>query len=157
SASGRSGTLVKVGTGIFTLTQAGSTYSVRDINITVSGGVLAVIDDGGLGTAGYDPSFLLTVNPAGTLRYTASATTGRTFNLNGGALEAAAGATVTLNGATIDGGFLQGAGTFTLAGASLFGTTTLNGATLSQAAGTSTVAHFTNGGALNTSAASFLN
>jgi autotransporter-associated beta strand protein len=127
SATG--GTLVKVGTGTLALT--GNNAGTYLGGVTVNGGVLAVSADNVLGGA----ANAVTVNPAGTLRYTSNASTSRTFNLTSGTLEAGAGATVTYNGATVAGGFLAGnfatqAGTSNLlAGGNLVpgATLTLNG------------------------------
>ena len=105
--TGAGGTLVKVGTGTFVLTSTSNDYSG---GTTVNGGVLAVGNDAPLGLAA------VTVNPAGTLRYTASSITGRTFNLNGGTLEVPAGTTISYSGATVNGGLLRGTGTHAFGG-----------------------------------------
>jgi fibronectin-binding autotransporter adhesin len=141
-------TLVKVGTGTLTLSQS---TAIGIYNITISGGALAVVIDGKLGYAGVG-SNMLAVNPAGTLRYTGSTSTSRTFDLNGGTLEAAAGVTLTLNRATVNGGFLRGAGTFSLTGGTaLFGNTTFN-STILAVAGAASATSFTNGGTLTIAA-----
>ena len=136
-AGSAAGPLNKTGPGVLILNNLANTYAG---GITVSGGRLDVSDDAQLGIA--SP----TVNPAGTLRYTATLDTARTFNLNGGTLEAPIGVTLTLNGATVNGGFLRGAGTFVLTGGTaLNGVTTLNSTTLNQT-GPVAVTNFTNGG-----------
>src|SRR5205085_7521453 len=100
------GPLVKAGPGTLILNNPANPFVG---GIAVSGGRLDVSNDAQLGAAA------VTVNPAGTLRYTASATTARTFNMNFGTLEAPAGVTLTLNGAAVNGGFLAGAGAFATA------------------------------------------
>ena len=84
------GPLTKSGPGVLVLDNLANTFAG---GIVVSGGRLEVGDDAQLGVAN------LTVNAAGTLRYTASAVTSRTFNLNGGKLEAPVGVKLTLEGA----------------------------------------------------------
>ncbi|HEY1380555.1 MAG TPA: autotransporter-associated beta strand repeat-containing protein, partial [Gemmataceae bacterium] len=138
-----SATLTKTGPGTLALTNPSNTYLG---GLTVNAGRLDVSDDAQLGLA--NP----TVNPAGTLRYTASATTARTFTVNGGTLEAPAGVTLTLNGAAVNGGFLRGAGTFALTGGTaLSGTSTLTSTTVTQT-GPASVANFSNGGAFTVGA-----
>src|SRR5262249_18722092 len=133
----------KSGQGVLVLTNSANTYAG---GIIVTGGRLDVGSDSELGAA--NP----TVNPAGTLRYTASATTTRAFNLAGGTLESPSGVTLILNGAAVNGGFLAGPGTFTVMGG-----TTLNGATSSSSTninqvGQGSYANFTNGGLLTMAA-----
>jgi autotransporter-associated beta strand protein len=131
------GPLTKAGPGVLVLANA---QIPNASGITVSGGRLEVSGDAQLGIAA------ITVNPFGTLRYTASTTTGRTFTLAGGTLEALAGVTLTLNGAAVGGGFLRGAGTFVLTGgAALSGVTTYNSTAISQT-GPASVNNLTNGG-----------
>jgi len=133
------GVLTKTGPGVLVLNNLASRYVG---GITVSGGRLDVSDDAQLGVA--NP----TVNPAGTLRYTASTTTARTFTLNSGTLEAPGGVVLTLDGATVGGGFLRGAGTFAVTGGtSLTGVTTFGSTTVSQF-GAASYTNFTNGGLL---------
>src|SRR5262249_9519706 len=121
--------LTKSGPGILNLTSTGNEFSRLVID---EGNVLAGKDNGlgtdnSLGTGSPD-----TPNALGTLRYTASTTTARSFTLNGGTLEAASGVTLTLNGATIAGGFpvSSGTGKFQVgAGGALFTGSTLFGGT----------------------------
>ena len=80
------GPLVKSGPGILILDNPTNTYAG---GITVNAGRLDVASDAQLGAAS------VTVNPAGTLRYTANNSTARTFNLNGGVIEAPSGVTLT--------------------------------------------------------------
>jgi autotransporter-associated beta strand protein len=102
------GGLTKTGPGTLLLNNPANNYAG---GTTVTAGVLGVNNDAELGPGA------VTVNPAGTLRYTANASTGRTFNLNGGTLEAPAGVTLTFNGAAVNGGYLTG-GFATQAGSS---------------------------------------
>jgi autotransporter-associated beta strand protein len=137
------GTLTKSGPGTLALTNLSNSYLG---GLIINAGRLDVSADAQLGLA--DP----TVNPAGTLRYTTSATTARTFNLNGGTLEAAPGVTLTLNGAAVNGGFLRGSGTFAVTGGTnSSGTTTFSSTTISQT-GPGAYTNFTNGGTLNIAA-----
>ncbi|MDB5319303.1 MAG: uncharacterized protein JWN40_934 [Phycisphaerales bacterium] len=130
--------LTKIGPGTLALTNtSNNTYQG---GLIVSGGRLDVSADAQLGQV--SP----TVNPAGTLRFTASTTTARTFSLNGGALEAASGATLNLNGAAVNGGFMRGAGVFALTGGTaISGANTASSATLNQI-GPASVNNFTNNG-----------
>jgi fibronectin-binding autotransporter adhesin len=133
------GPLAKAGSGVLILNNAANTYAG---GITVNGGVLAVGSDAQLGVV--NP----TVNPAGTLRYTASTSTARTFNLANGTLEAAAGVTLTLTGAAVNGRFLRGTGVYALASGTVFtGATSLNTTVINQT-GAATYVNFSNGGAL---------
>ncbi len=138
------GSVTKLGSG--TLTLGGSQgYSGGTI---VNGGILNVAADNSLGAAGTT----VTVNNGGRLQYTASDFTTRTFNLNSGTLAAASGANLTLNGAVVTGGFLRGAGTFTVTGgAVLSGVTTVNSTVINQT-GAGTFQNFSNGGALTVAA-----
>ena len=141
------GALNKAGPGVLILNNLANTYPN---GIAVSGGRLDVSDDAQLGGA------TVTVNPAGTLRYTATLDTARTFNLTGGTLEAPVGVTLTLNGAAVNGGFLRGAGSFELTnGATLNGVTTLTSTTLAQT-GPVAVTNFSNGGNFTVAAAQTL-
>jgi autotransporter-associated beta strand protein len=107
-----------------------------------------IVNDGRLDAVGdYQLGFANpTINAAGTLRYTANSTTERTFTLNNGSLEAPSG--LTLNGATVNGGFLRGASTFSLTGgAALNGVTTFSSATI-NINGPATANNFANNGAI---------
>jgi fibronectin-binding autotransporter adhesin len=116
--------------------------------LTISAGRVEVAGDAPLGTAA------VTVGPAGTLRYTASASTARSITLLGGKLEATAGVILTFNGATINGGFLRGAGSFiATGGATLNGVTSASSSTV-NVTGPATFSDFTSGGALNLNASS---
>jgi autotransporter-associated beta strand protein len=97
------GGLTKTGTGSLTLGNAGNTFAG---GTTVNGGTVAVAADAALGAGP------VTVGPLGTLLYSASATTARTFTLTAGTIAAAAGQTVMLNGAQVGGGYLNGPGAF---------------------------------------------
>jgi autotransporter-associated beta strand protein len=137
------GVLNKSGPGVLILNNLANTYAG---GIAVSSGRLDVSDDAQLGVA--NP----TVNALGTLRYTASSSTARTFALNGGVLDAPTGVTLTLNGAIVAGGFLRGGGTYVLTGgATLTGANSATSTTINQS-GAATVTNFSNGGAFTVAA-----
>ena len=108
SIDGTGGSLVKVGTGTLTLSGNNSFSG----GLAVNAGTLAVPSDAAIGSS----SNPVTVGPSGTLAYTESASTARTFSLNSGTLAIAAGKTLTFSGATVSGGFLTGPGTFDTTG-----------------------------------------
>jgi autotransporter-associated beta strand protein len=135
--------LTKTGLGTLALANAaaGTLHS-----LTINGGRVDVAGDGPLGTGP------VTVNPLGTLRFTATTSTARNYALNGGKLETAGGVTLTLNGATVGGGFLREAGTFAVTGgATLSGATTAASSTMTVT-GPATFSDFTNGGAFTAAA-----
>jgi autotransporter-associated beta strand protein len=137
------GPLAKTGPGVLVLANTQNLYAG---GIVVNAGRLDVSDDAQLGLAA------VTVNPFGTLRYTASTTSSRTFTLNSGALEVPSGVTLTLNGAAVGGGFIRGAGTFNVSGGSaLTGVTTAAGATVGVS-GPAAFTDFTNGSPLTIAA-----
>ncbi len=130
------GSLTKIGPGTLVLTSAADAFS----SLSITAGTVQVAADNLLGSGP------VTIGPLGTLDYTASTATARTFTLNGGAIQAAAGVTVTYSG-PIGGGYLQGTGTHVLAaGSSLSGTTTFGAATVNQTGAGVTLSNFTNGG-----------
>jgi autotransporter-associated beta strand protein len=137
--------IVKTGSGTQSLSGA-NTYSG---GTSINNGTLAVPADTTLGTGA------VTIAPLGTLAYTANTTTTRTFSLGGGSLAAAAGATVTLNGNTVSGGFLGGPGTFSTDaknGARFANGTSQASATINSNSGTDRFVNFTNYGAVNIAA-----
>jgi autotransporter-associated beta strand protein len=157
------GSFIKTGAGKLVLNNATNNYTggtfvesgvlafatgtaVPPGGLTIIGGRFDAGADAQLGDA--DP----TVNPAGTLRYTASASTTRTFNLAGGALEAPGGVTLTLDGAAVNGGFLRGAGTFAVTGGTVLTGTTASNSSHVNATGPAAFVNFTNGGPLNVTA-----
>jgi fibronectin-binding autotransporter adhesin len=117
-------TLTKTGPGSVWLNNGANVLG----GLVIDGGRVDVSIDSALGTGP------VVVNPAGTLRFTGSATTARTFALNGGTLEVPTGVTLTLNGAAVNGGFLANTGTgkyvltnsAAVNGATLFGGTTVD-------------------------------
>jgi autotransporter-associated beta strand protein len=134
--------LTKTGPGALALGSSANFF----VSLTVNAGTVQTANDN---TLGEGP---ITVGGAGTLLYTGSTSTARTFNLNFGTLAAGTGATVTLNGANVIGGFLHGPGTFAVTGNSaFFGVTSFASATISQT-GAGSFANFTNGGTLTLAA-----
>jgi len=139
SISGR-GSVTKLGAGALTL-GGGQGYSG---GTTVTAGTLNVADDTGLGVAGAP----VTVQPLGALTYTGTTTTARTFTLYNSPLSAGAGATVTLNGATVAGGVLAGPGSFTLTGGTALLGMTIRPNTAVNLTGAAGLTNVTNGAAL---------
>lgn len=135
-AGGGTAPLTKSGPGTLVLGSGGNSFN----GLTITDGAVQTANDATLGTGP------VAVNAFGTLRYTANTSTARTFALNAGTLEAASGATLTLNGAAVGGGFLRGAGTFALTGGTvLSGVSTATSATINQT-GPAAVTNFTNNG-----------
>jgi autotransporter-associated beta strand protein len=130
-------TLTKTGPGTLSLT---STANDMD-RLRIDAGRVNLATDASLGPA------QVVVNPAGTLRYTGSTTTARTFTLNGGTLEVDAGRTLTLNGASVGGGFLASTGTgkFALTNSATVNGATLFGGTTVDVAGPAALANVTTG------------
>ncbi|HEY1379143.1 MAG TPA: autotransporter-associated beta strand repeat-containing protein, partial [Gemmataceae bacterium] len=120
--------LTKVGTGSLTLTNTPNTYSG---GTNILGGILSVANDTSLGTGP------VTIGPLGTLSYSASTSTNKTFVLGGGTLAVGAGQTLTLNGSQISNGYLGGAGTFATGtgGAQFANVTTLPSVTVASNSG----------------------
>jgi fibronectin-binding autotransporter adhesin len=133
------GALLKTGAGTLALTGPANTYTGGTV---VRAGTVQAAADGSLGLAAAP----VTVEVGGRLTYTATTSTARTFTMPGGTLEAAAGATVSMNGASVAGGFLRGSGAFNISGGTaLTGVTTLTSTTISQT-GPASVTNFSNGG-----------
>jgi len=134
------GTLLKTGNGALVLTNAGNIFNG---GIQVNGGSLNVSDEATVGVAP------LRTGAGGTIRYTANLSTARTFEM-AGTLEAPTGVTLTLNGATVNGGFVRSVGTGSIAvganGASLNGVTVFSGTTINQNGGSLTADNLTFGG-----------
>ncbi|HEY7118959.1 MAG TPA: autotransporter-associated beta strand repeat-containing protein [Tepidisphaeraceae bacterium] len=137
------GALTKTGPGTLTLGNSGNAFT----GLTINAGGVATADDNALGS---NP--VITVAAGGTLSYSGSTSSARTFNLNFGTLAAASAATVTLDGATVNGGFIRGPGAFALTGqTALNGVSTASSAIINQT-GPASVANFTNGGQLTNAA-----
>jgi autotransporter-associated beta strand protein len=134
--------LTKTGTGTLTLGNAGNTYSG---GTTINGGTVAVAADAALGNGPVN------VGPLGTLLYTSTTSTARTFIMTSGTIAAAGGQTVTFNGATVANGYLSGPGAFATAagGATFAAVTTQPSATLTSNSSSDVFVNFTNGGTLN--------
>ena len=95
----------------------------------------------------------VTGNSAGTLAFTGSTTTTRSFTMNGGTVSVAAGQTVTFNGGTVNSAFLDGSGTFATSTAGATFTREhhpVGDRQLEQSADQFT--HFTDGGPFNVAA-----
>jgi fibronectin-binding autotransporter adhesin len=137
------GPFTKAGPGVLALVGANSPFFG---GVVVNAGRLEISDDAELGLAN------VTVNQLGTLRFTANTTSARTFILNGGTLDVSSGAALTLNGATVGGGFMHGPGPVAVTGGTaLVGVTTSVNAVINQT-GPGSYANFTNGGALTIAA-----
>jgi autotransporter-associated beta strand protein len=132
------GGLTKIGPGTLVLGNVGNSFT----SLTINAGTVQTAADGALGGGP------VTINPGGTLAFTGTPTTSRTFNLNSGTLTVGGGANLTLAGATVNGGFLRGAGTYTVTGGTAFnGGTTFTSTTISQT-GPGSYTNFTHGGTL---------
>src|SRR5439155_16523766 len=114
----------------------------------INGGTLSVASDSALGTGP------VTIGPAGTLNYTAGATTTKSYALGGGTLSIAAGQTLTFNGSSVSNGYLGGAGTFATgaAGARFANVTTQPSVTVASNSSADQFINFTNGGTLSVAA-----
>jgi fibronectin-binding autotransporter adhesin len=136
--------LAKVGTGVLTLTGT-NTYSG---GTTISGGTLSVTNDASLGAGP------VTVGAFGTLNYSTTTSTTRSFPLAGGTVSVSAGQTLTLNGGQVSGGYLAGPGTFATGavGAQFANMTIRPAATLTSNSGSDLFLNVSNGGALNVAA-----
>jgi autotransporter-associated beta strand protein len=131
--------LTKTGAGTLVLSNpAGGTLQ----GLAINAGRVDVAGDAPLGTAA------VTVGAAGTLRFTATASTSRTITLVGGKLEAPSGVTLTFNGATINGGFLRGTGTFAATGGTTLNGTTSAASSTINVTGPASFVDFTAGGTL---------
>jgi hypothetical protein len=120
------------------LTNGGNSFT----GLTVAAGTVLTAADSTLGSGS------ITINPAGTLTYTATTTTARTVNNFSGVLSVAAGATLTLNGAAVYGGFLHGGGSVVVTGGSSLAGVTTGPSTPLTATGVASFANFVNGGPL---------
>jgi fibronectin-binding autotransporter adhesin len=139
------GGLVIRGAGTLVL-PAGSTYAG---GTTIDGATFPAANDVSSGI----PYGGISVINGGTMLYTSSSSTARTFTLDsGGAVAIAAGQTLTLTGARVNGGFLNGPGTFAASGGTvLSGVTTFASTTLSVT-GAASFVNFTNGSAITVTA-----
>jgi autotransporter-associated beta strand protein len=130
--------LTKTGPGTLALGGTGNSFT----SLTVNGGTVQTADDATLGPGP------ITVNAAGTLNFAGTPTTARTFILNFGTLGVGSGSTLTMNGASANGGFLRGPGTVVLTnGAALNGLTTQPSSVINQT-GAASFVNVTNGGAV---------
>jgi len=112
----------------------------------VEAGTLSITDDSKLGVSS------IYVN-GGNLLFTGSSTTSRNYPVNGGRLQVVGGATLTVAGSSITGGFLLGPGTFnTNSSANLNGVTALAGSNI-NVTGPTFLNGFINGGNLSAAGA----
>jgi fibronectin-binding autotransporter adhesin len=136
------GGLTKAGPGTLILQSTTNSFT----SLTINNGTVAAIADNELGVGP------ITVNGAGTMQYTGTTSTARTINLVFGTLTVGSGATLTLNGAAVNGGFVIGPGAYAVTGgASLTGVTTY-ASTPITVTGAASFTNFTNGGALTVAA-----
>jgi autotransporter-associated beta strand protein len=135
------GGLTMIGPGTLTLTNSPNTYSG---GTSVQNGIVSVASDAALGTGN------VTGAVAGTLAYSNSVTTTRSFAMNGGTVNIAAGKTLTFNGSSVANAYLDGAGSFVTgaAGAAFNGVTTTPSVALTSASTADQFVHFTNGGSI---------
>jgi fibronectin-binding autotransporter adhesin len=137
--------LTKNGTGTLTLTGA-NTYSGGTV---INNGTLAIAGDATLGTGP------VTIGALGTLTYSVSTTSNKSFFNTGGTIAGGAGAVLTLNGSTFTGGYVGGAGTFSTSaanGARFFNVTSLSSATIVSNSPADQFVNFTNSAALTVAA-----
>jgi autotransporter-associated beta strand protein len=135
SIPGSSGGLTKSGPGTLVLYSTTNQFNV----LTINAGVVQTSNDSTLGTGP------VTIN-GGSLRYTGSTQTGRTFYLNGAAINVGSGATLTFNGATVNSGFLRGAGNFAVTGGTVLAGTSTTSSTVMTVTGPGAFQNFSNGG-----------
>src|SRR5206468_3597143 len=108
-AIGGAGGLTLAGTGTVTLGNTANTYGG---GTNVQSGTVSVAADAALGTGN------VTAASFGTLNFTGTTATAKSFVLNGGTLAVNAGATVALTGSSVSSGYLGGAGTVATSAAS---------------------------------------
>ncbi len=138
------GGLTKIGPGTLGLGSSGNAFT----SLTITAGTIQTANDNTLGTPSTIP-----VAAAGTLQYTGTTMSARTFNLNFGTLQVGnSAATLTLNGATVNGGFVAGPGTFAVTGGTALNGATSFGSTIINVTGAGSFTNFTNGGPLTVAA-----
>jgi autotransporter-associated beta strand protein len=135
--------LTKSGPGTLILANAGNNFGG---GLSITAGTVQTANDN---TLGQGP---ITVAAAGTMLYTASTTSDRTFNLNFGTLAVASGATLTLNGAAVNGGFLRGTGTFAVTGGTQLAGASTSNSTVMTVTGGATFLNFSHSGAMSITA-----
>jgi fibronectin-binding autotransporter adhesin len=141
-AIGGSGSLTYTGSSTLTLGNPANTFGGGTI---IQSGTVQVAADGALGTGS------VTIGGFGNLLYTGSTTTSRTVS-NSATLTVAAGQTLTMSGAQVEGGFLVGPGTISTSaatGAIFAGTTIRPSLTLNSNSSSDQFINVTNGGILN--------
>jgi autotransporter-associated beta strand protein len=135
------GPLTKIGPGTLVLGTGSNSFT----SLTINGGTVQALFDFYLGSGP------VSIGPFGTLTYTGTSSTGRTFTMNSGTISVAAGQTLTLNGAGVGGGFLRGPGAFALTGGTTLSGVTTSGSTVINQIGAASFTNFTNGGPLTIS------
>lgn len=129
--------LTKTGPGTLALGTGVATFN----GLTIAAGTVQTADDTALGTGP------VTLNALSTLQYTTTTAASRTFNLVLGTLVVDRGATVSVNGSAVNGGFVLGGGTLAIGGGTaLTAVTTVTSVTIEQT-GPATATNVTNGGA----------
>ncbi len=141
-----SGGLTKTGPGTLILANTSNTFAG---GFTVGNGAVFVAADGDLGT-NFSP---VTVNALGSLTYTGTTSTVRAFTLNFGTLNVAAGQTLTMNAASVGGGFMTGPGTFALTGGTVLGGVTTQPSAVINQTGSASYVNVTSGSTLTISPA----
>jgi autotransporter-associated beta strand protein len=135
------GGLIMNGAGSVTLGANSNTFAG---GINILNGTVNAVADGSLSTGP------ITSTALGTLNFTGTTSTARSFNLNGGTLSVSATKTLTLNGGTVSGGtFLDGAGTIATDptnGAVFNGVASLPSVTIVSNSANDQFVHFNNSG-----------
>jgi autotransporter-associated beta strand protein len=135
------GTLTKIGPGTLVLGSGGNSFT----SLIVNGGTIQAANDNAFGPGP------INVGPFGTVAFSGTTSTARTIT-NGGTLSVAANQTLTLNGASIGGGFLRGPGTFALAGGTVLSGVTIQSSAVLNQTGPATFVNVSEGGPLTIAA-----
>ncbi len=134
--------LTMAGSGVLTLTNTANAYSG---GTNVLSGTLQVAADADLGTGNVIGA------AAGTLAFTGTTTTARSFAMAGGTITVASSQTVILNGSVVSGATLDGTGTFATSatnGAQFLTVTSTPSVAIASNSAKDQFVHFTNSAAL---------